>query len=144
MYYFIAPLEVEEGGTPKFASLYVHDPTLRDVARKNNLYLPKNTPKKERDICENILIELQNELMQHNPYVHDILQMCQIPDEQLNEASFVITEKERPANAGTRTYTSHHLKEVSVMMPDEVGTRDTVIKWKSGDITEIADTSRAT
>ena len=94
VYYFIASLEVEEGGTPQFASLYVHDPTLRDAARKNNLYLPRNTPKKEREICENILIQLQNELMQHNPYVLDILQMCQIPDEQLKEASFVITEKE--------------------------------------------------
>ena len=68
VYYFIAPLEVEEGGTPKLVSLYVHDPTLRDAARKNNLYLPNNTPKKEREICETILIQLQNELMQHNTY----------------------------------------------------------------------------
>ena len=70
--------------------------------------------------------------------------MCQIPDDDLSEASFVITEKERPADAGSRNYSSHNLKEVSVMMPDGVETRDTVIKWKSGDITEIADTSRGT
>ena len=42
-YYYIGPLQVEEGQAPKFASLYVHDPTLKGTARKNNLYLPKDT-----------------------------------------------------------------------------------------------------
>ena len=95
-------IEIEEGETPKFASLYVHDPTFQDSAQKNNLYLPKDTPRSEQKICEDVLIERQNELTEHNPYIHDIIQMCQIPDQELQEASFVITEKERPSNTGTR------------------------------------------
>ena len=36
-YYYIGPLEVEEGEDPKFAALYVYDPQLQDAARINNL-----------------------------------------------------------------------------------------------------------
>ena len=62
VYYYFAQLEVEEGQVPKFASLYAHDPTLVDTARKNNLYLPKDTPVSARRICESILHDLQKEV----------------------------------------------------------------------------------
>ena len=65
------------------------------------------------------------------------------PQEEIQDASFVITEKQKPRNAGPRTYTSHHLKEVSVMMPDEVGSRDIVVKRKGGGVQEFKDTNRA-
>ena len=55
-YYYIGPLEVGETEAPKFAALYVHDPSLQDMARINNLYLPNETPVAERKLCEEILI----------------------------------------------------------------------------------------
>ena len=143
VYYYISALEVEENETPKFAALYVYDPELEGAARRNNLYLPANTPARERQVCEEILIEIQDELHEHNLYVQDFQQICQIPDEELEDASFVITEKERPANAGTRTYNANNLSEVSVMMPEAIGSRDIVVRKRGGGIREIKDTHRS-
>ena len=142
-YYYIGPLEVEEGQAPKFASLYVHDPALEDAARVNNLYLPKGTSHTERQIVEDILLQLQNELSENNPYIRDFLNICQIPQSEIEEAEFVITERQKPRNAGPRTYTSHHLTEVSVMMPEEVGSRDLIVRKRAGGIKEIKDTNQA-
>lgn len=118
-YYYIGPLQVEEDQAPKFASLYVHHPTLAGVARKNNLYLPRDTSPAERRIREIVLIELQDELKENNPFIKDSLQICQILETGMQEAAFVITEKQKPRNAGTRTYTSHHLTEVSLVVPEQ-------------------------
>ena len=142
-YYYIAPLEVEAGNSPKYAGLYVHDPSLEGAARTNCLYLPQNTAPSERAILETILLELQNELRENNPYIRDFLQICQIPDEEIKESAFVITEKQKPKNAGARTYTSHHLKEVSVMMQEQIGSRDIVVRKRGGGIQEFRDTNRA-
>ena len=98
----------------------MYDPTLQGAERINCLYLPTDTPQSERQICEELLIELQNELIEHNIYVRDFIQICQIPEEDLKNAAFVISERERPNNAGSRTYTSHNLHEVSVLMPGQV------------------------
>jgi hypothetical protein len=66
-----------------------------------------------------------------------------IPEEEMQEASFIITEKQKQKDAEARAYTSHHLTEVSVMMPDEVGSRDIVVKRKGGGVQEFKDTNRA-
>ena len=80
-YYYIGPLQVEEGQAPRFASLYVHDPTMEGAQRANNLYLPRGTSENERRTCESILQDLQQELREHNPYIRDFLQICEIPEE---------------------------------------------------------------
>ena len=103
VYYYIGALEDEQNEQPKFAALYVHDPELEGAARKNNLYLPRKTPEAERKVCEEVLIDIQNELHEYNVYVKDFQQICQIPENDLQEASFVISAKERPKEAGTRT-----------------------------------------
>lgn len=82
---------------------------MEGALRKNCLYLPASASNRERQICEEVLIDIQNELHQHNRYVIDFQQMCQIADEDLNDASFVLTEKERPSIAGPRTQTAHYL-----------------------------------
>ena len=94
-YYFIGPIQADDGVQPQFAQLYVHDPTLEDAARKNNLYLPRSTNVQERTIAEEILIELQNELKGCNPYVRNFIQICDIPDDQLSNATIFISEKEK-------------------------------------------------
>ena len=35
-YYYIGQLEVDEGESPTFASLYVHDPSMEGAQRANN------------------------------------------------------------------------------------------------------------
>ena len=71
------------------------------------------------------------------------MQICQIPEDQLQDASFVITEKQKPKSAGPRTYTAHNLTEVSVMMPEEAGNRDIVVSRRGGGIQKFQDTNRA-
>ena len=123
--------------------MYVYDPTLEGAARKNSLYLPKDTPRSERAICEQVLLQLQDELRENNPFIRDFLHICQVPEEEVQEASFVNTEKQRPANTGPRTYSAHNLSEVSVMLPEAVGNRDIIVKRRDGGIQEFKDTNRA-
>ena len=111
--------------------------------RQDSLYLPNDTPLSERRICQDILRDLEKELLQYNPYVRDFLRICETPEEEIQDAAFVISEKERPAEAGSRTYTSHNLSEVSVMMPDAIGNRDIVVRKRGGGIQEFKDTNRA-
>ena len=80
--------------------MYIYDPQLQDAERINSLYLPSDTPEEERRICEELLIDPQNDLHQHSAYVRDFKQICQISDDDLHHASFVITEKARLSNAG--------------------------------------------
>ena len=84
--------------------------------------------RKERVISEETLIQLQGKLRQNNPYIRDFLQICPIPDEAIDVVSFVITGKQKPLSAGPRTYTKRHLTEVSVIMPEQVGSFDIVVK----------------
>ena len=69
---------------------------LEGSARKNNLYLPTSTTKKERRICEEILIGLQNELHEHNPYIRDFIEICKIPEEEIQ----IREEKEKYQKKG--------------------------------------------
>ena len=137
---YIAPLETEENA---WSGLYVHDPEQEGAARTNALYLPPGTSQQERSICEELLIDIQRELLEHNRYVRDFKQICQIPDDQLQEAAFVITEKENPSTAGTRTYTAHNLSEVSVIMPEEIGGREIVLRKRDGGMKHMKDVHRA-
>ena len=141
--YYVGPLDVEQVEQPKFAALYVYNFQLQDAALIHNLYLPSGIPGKVRRTCEELLIDLQNTIHQHNVYVRDVKQICQISDDDLEHASFVISEKLRPADAGARTYTSHNLSEVSVMMTEAVGNRNAVVSKGRGGIQKFKDTNRA-
>ena len=89
------------------------------------------------------MAQLQEELKEHNPYIRDFIQICNIPEDQLANASFVITEKQKPQNAGPRTYPANNQTEVSAMMPEEVGSRDIVVRKTGGGIQQFQDTNRA-
>ena len=137
------PLEAEGQDTSKFVAFYIHDPAMVESTRNNNLFLPNSTSASEKRVCLSIAQDLRRELAACNPYVQDFLQICNIPDPELPEASFVISEKVRPKDAGSRTYTSHNLSEVCAMMPEAVGSRDIIVHRKGGGVKEFKDTNRA-
>ena len=62
---------------PKFAHLYVYDPATErnslSSVWQNILFLPNDTPSSERRVCKDILRDLKNELLQHNPCVREFL-----------------------------------------------------------------------
>ena len=93
VYYYMPALESEDGNVTDFASLYIHDPAMQETVRSHNLYLPKNTSASEKRTCESILQDLLRELAECNPYVRDFTQVCHMPEHNLHEASFVLSEK---------------------------------------------------
>ena len=76
--------------------------------------------------------------------MRDFKHICQIPEDELDDRhEFVISEKARPSDAGSQTYTAHNMSEVSVMVPEAVGNRDMVMQKRGGGIQELKETHRA-
>ena len=76
---------------------------MQNTTRNGPLYLPTSATPAEIANCQTIFSDLKAELEHYNPYVHDFLQICDIPIDQLDEAAFVISEKHVPPTAGPRT-----------------------------------------
>ena len=78
------PLLPEEGETPRFAQLYVHDPATEHTTRVKNMCLPKHLSKLQTNIITNTMGNLQTLLKEVNPFVKDLLHICEIPDGALD------------------------------------------------------------
>ena len=85
--------------------------------------------------------ETWNELVTRNMNMH--IKKYPELEEQIQEASFVITEKQKPKNSGPRTYTAHNLSEVCAIIPDAAGNRDIIVNRRGGGIQQFQDTIRA-
>ena len=120
----IGPLFPEEGVGPKFAQLYVHDPETEHTIRIKNMNLPESMSEKEVKVMEGVLLKLQQMLKNDNPFVKDLLHICEIPEDQLADGKLVISCKERPKGTHERQYNvQQSLSEVSVLtnsMPDDM------------------------
>ena len=65
LYHLVGPLQAGEGSAPKFAQLYVHDPSAADdvaTQRYKHMYLPATTSAADRARAVELLKELQAEL----------------------------------------------------------------------------------
>ena len=134
----IGPLFPEEGNDPKFAQLYIHDPATEHTIRIRNMNLPDHMNKKDIDMMENILLKLQDMLKAINPFVKDLIHICEIPEEQLSAGTLVISCKERPTGSHERRYNAQQsLTEVSVLTNCIPG--DMVIRKRGGGLQEIYD-----
>ena len=134
----IGPLIPEAGEEPKFAQLYVLDPGTEQTIRVQNMNLPKKMTKKEIMIITNILLKLQVLLKEINPYVKDLMHICEIPDNELSEGKLVISCKDRPMGTHQRQYNTHQsLSEVSVLTNSMPG--DMVLRKRGGGLQQIYD-----
>lgn len=97
----------------------------------------------KKKTAEGILIELQQELKDCNPYIRNFIQICEIPNEELSNATFLISENERPGDAHSKTYTSHNLTEVSTCMPEDYAERGVIVRKRGGGIKEFNDRRRS-
>ena len=100
----IGPLLPEDGEQPKFAPLYVHDPSTEHTTRIKNMSLPDSMNRKEVETMSNMLLKLQQMLKDVNPFVKDLLHICEIPEEELSNGRLVISCKERPTGSHERQY----------------------------------------
>ena len=134
----IGPLYPEDGEEPKFAQLYVMDPATSKTQRVNNMCLPETLTIMETKLLIEIMDKLQHMLKDVNPYVKDILHICEIPDADLAEGKLIISCKERPIGSHERKYNvQQNLTEVSVLTNSVPG--DMVLHKRGGGLQTIYD-----
>ena len=132
------PLEAENGETPRFAQLYVHDPATQHTIRINNMSLPSSLNKKQTEVISRVMKNLQKLLTEVNPYVKDFQHILEIPEEEIKDGTLVISCKERPRGAHERTYNvQESLSEVSVLANFEPG--DMVLRKRGGGLQFVYD-----
>ena len=134
----IGPILPGIGEEPKFAQLYVHDPSTEHTMRIKNMNLPKSMTKGEVETMENVLVKLQQMLKRVNPFVKDLLHICEIPDKKLAKGKLIISCKERPRGTHARKYNiQQSLSEVSVLTNSMPG--DMVLHKRGGGLKQIYD-----
>ena len=134
------PLLPEEGEEPKFAQLYVHDPSTEHTMRVRNMCLPTSLNKKQINIITNTVQKLQNILREINPFVKDFLHICEIPDDDLKHGKIVLTCKKAdlPKDAHERRYNEQtSLSEVSILTNSVPG--DLILRKRGGGLQQIYD-----
>ena len=105
------------------------------------MFLPNSVSAPELARSVRILRNLQAELHAVNPYVQLYEHLCNVQHDGA-PLKLALSEKDLPENS-TRRYTSHNSPEVAVLMEDEAGDRDIVIRMQGGGVRRMKDTHRA-
>ena len=134
------PLLPNEGEEPRFAQLYVHDPSTEHTMRIRNMSLPTSLSKKQIDIIVKTVQKLQILLREVNPFVKDFLHICEIPDEDLKHGKIVLAcnKADLPKDAHERRYNQQtSLSEVSILTNSVP--RDLILRKRGGGLQQIYD-----
>ena len=134
------PLQPQDGETPRFAQLYVHDPATENTTRVKNMSLPNHISQVQRNLITSTMQNLQNLIKETNPFVKDLLHICEIPDDKLKKGKIVISckQKDRPKQSHARRYNlQQNLTEVSVLTNSVPG--DLVLRKRGGGLKYIYD-----
>ena len=135
---FVGPLQAQEGETPRFAQLYVHDPKLESSIRFENMSIPECTSNVQKQILRDVLKTIQNALHKHNPFIKDFKQVMDIPKEDLGDGKLIISAKNRPRGEHERRYNQQvNLQEISILRNSEPN--DIVIQQRGGPLQIISD-----
>ena len=137
---YCGPLIPEDGQAPRFAQLYIHDPATENTSRFRNMSLPSNLSSKQINIIRNTLDNLQEVIKDVNPFVKDLLDVFEIPDDELKDEKIVIScrKEDRPKDSHERTYNlQQSLSEVSVLTNSVPG--DLVLRKRGGGLQRIYD-----
>ena len=102
--YLVGPLQAAEGEKPCFAQLYVHDPSLETGLRLSGMTVPAGLSKKQKKILQQVLVKVQDDLHQFNPFVRDFKQIVEIDEAELGQGKIVISAKARPTGEHERRY----------------------------------------
>ncbi len=111
--------------------------------------LPAGTTTGQAQILSLLLLELRR-CLDNNPYIRDFITACEIPENELTNANFVINAAARPAAGHSRLY-NRSFNEVSVLISSNTGgeeatnrqPRDIQLQLRSGGLTTVADTHRS-
>ena len=126
------------GEVPKFAQLYCFDARLETAQRFENMYLPSNTTKAEKERLKDLLQKIQSLIHNNNPFVKDFKMIMEIPENELAEGKIVISATEKPSNEHTRRYNLQtNLQEVSILTNE--APHDLVLQRRGGGVQSIHD-----
>ena len=89
----VGPLQAENGEEPRFAQLYVHDPSLEASQRFKNMSIPSSMSTAQKENLARSLTKVQDVLHEHNPYVRDLKQIIDIPEEELGQDKIIQSAK---------------------------------------------------
>ena len=132
------PVLAENNEQPKFAQIYIHDPSTQHTLRVNNMNLPAHLSKKQISSITKTMKKLQDLMMEVNPYVKDFLHIAELSDEDLKEGKLVISCQARPKGEHERRYNEQHcFSEVSVLTNSASG--DLVLRKRGGGLQTISD-----
>ena len=116
----IGPLEPQVEASPMYAQIYIHDPETENPAdtragiRLAHCRLPANTSQRETLTLRGLLVDLEEILLQINPWVQDFKTAKDILTQDVEEV-------QRPQG----------LREISVLIGNEAGPRDIVIRRRA-------------
>ena len=133
-------MQPDKDEDPKFAQLYVVDSATEHTFRFKNMSLPTSLTKKQSNIIRKTLATLQDLLKDVNPFVKDLLHVCEIPDEELKDGAIIISckKQDRPKESHERRYNLQQcLTEVSVLTNSVPG--DLVLRKRGGGLQQIYD-----
>ena len=134
------PLLAENGEEPKFAQLYILDPSTQHTTRIKNMSLPASLSKEQVRIITQTMQKLQTLLREVNPFVKDFLHICEIPDDQLKNGQIVLSckKEDRPKDSHERRYNPQQcLSEVSILTNSVPS--DVVLRKRGGGLKYIYD-----
>ena len=136
--YLVGPLQAAEGEKPCFAQLYVHDPSLETGLRLSGMTIPAGLSKRQQKVLEQVLIKVQEDLHEYNPFVRDFKQIVEIDEAELGQGKIVISAKARPTGEHERRYNQQvNLQEVSILTNSQP--HDLVLQRRGGGLKEISD-----
>lgn len=128
----------DHGEVPKYAQLYCFDPRLETTQRFENMYIPPNTSRKEKEGLKNLLLRIQHIIHEHNPFVKDFKMIMELPEEELSHGKIVISAKEKPSEAHARRYNlQSNFQEVSILTNE--APHDLVLQRRGGGVHTIHD-----
>ena len=133
----VGPLLPSPGATPKFAQLYVHDPSMESTMRFNNMTLPSNISIQERTVLQELLQRVQECLHEVNPFIHDFKQILELPNEEIANGLLVISAKAPTGEHARRYNVQTNLKEVSILT--DCQNHDLVLQKRGGGLTTVSD-----
>ena len=78
-----------QGEQPRFAQLYVYDPSLESSQRYQNMTIPNSVSNSQKVMMKSLLESVQEVLHRDNPFVRDFKQIIDIPEEELENGKIV-------------------------------------------------------
>ncbi|KAF0290946.1 hypothetical protein FJT64_010896 [Amphibalanus amphitrite] len=146
LYHRIGPLEAPEDRPPSFAQIYISDPLAEDpeaeaAVRLGHVRLPAATSAAVQHRLLDLLGQLQAMLRQVNPWVHDFIMAAEILAQEVEHRQLIISVAARPAGQHARRYNAPEgLREVAVLMGEEPGQHDLVLRRRADGGTGVLQT----